>query len=55
MTEAEILAELNANDQKIIRALVEKASMGTDDSRLVEYNVRQSELREMLRVLKGQA
>lgn len=54
MTEQEILNELAANDQKVIRAVVEKLSMGTDDSRLVEYNQRQQELREMLRVLRGQ-
>ncbi len=48
MTEQEILAELAANDQKVIRAAVEKLTMGTDDSYLIVYNERQAELRKML-------
>lgn len=53
MTELEILDELTANDKKIIRALVEKVSLGMDDTRLVDYNVRQEELRAMLQEIRN--
>lgn len=55
MNEQEILDELAANDAKVVRAVVEKLSMGTDDSRLVEYNERQQVLRERLAEVRNAA
>lgn len=49
MTEQEILAELAANDLKIIRALCEK-----DDALIQHHNERQQWLRDELHKLTGQ-
>jgi hypothetical protein len=54
MTEAEILATLDANDKRAIRALIEFIQGGTSFDYIDAIKKEQDALREQLRQLRGE-